>query len=132
MGRTVLLTNEYITVEYLEDKKIISHVVHKPVAGQMLLDALNTGTDALVKYGVCKWLSDDRLNGPVSEDEQAFLEWNQRTIKCGWKYWALVVPQKVADAGTLMPSMESLFKLGLRMMVFTSVEKAIEWLDQME
>ena len=60
-----------------------------------------------------------------------FAEWQPRTMKAGWKYWATIVPESLAAAGTLMPIMEELYNLGLRMMVFTDMEQAIAWLDKM-
>ena len=131
MSNIVLFDHERITVDYMPDKKIIRHTIHAPVRGQVFRDALNTGTAALAKYGACKWLSDDRKDGPQSEEEQqwGFDDWNRRTIEAGWKYWALVVPQVVADAGTLTPTIEDLYTRGLRVMVFTKPEDALAWLD---
>ena len=134
MSEIILVDNEFITVKYLDDKRIIYHTVHKPLPDQVLKDAVNAGTEALAKHRVCKWLSDDRKNGPVSPEitEWGRNDWNPRTINLGWKYWANVVPEEVASAGALAPIMEDLFKLGLRLMVFTDVESAIEWLDQQD
>ncbi len=133
MSQIVIVENEHMTLQYLTDKKTVYHTIHKPVGGQALRDVLNAGTDALAEYGAVKWLSDDRKNGPLSEEDRewGFNDWNRRTINKGWKYWALVVPQAVADAGTLFPTMEALFELGLRMMVFTDLEEAFAWLDSM-
>ncbi len=134
MSPIVIVENEYITVQYLPDKKIIYHTVHKPVNDQLFKDALNAGTDALEKYRACKWLSDDRKNGPLSPEmlEWGRNTWDVRTIAAGWKYWANVVPEAVASAGSLMPVVEALYQLGLRMMVFTDPEKAFAWLDSFE
>jgi len=57
-------------------------------------------------------------------------QWGPGMVAAGWKYWALVVPSEVAAAGTLVPVIDSLYEFGLRMMVFTEVEKALAWLDQ--
>ncbi len=134
MSPIIVVDNEYITLQYLPDKGIVYHTIHKPIPDQPLKDALNAGTEAMQQHGGHKWLSDDRKNGPVSREiaEWGFRDWNPRTIAIGWKYWADVVPQAVASAGTLLPIMDDLFKLGLRMMVFTDLEKAFEWLDHME
>lgn len=134
MARIVIATNEYITLEYLTDKKIVYHTIHQPVGGKILRDVLNVGTETLAKYGACKWLSDDRKNGPLSEEDRnwGYEDWNRRTIDAGWKYWALVVPQEMADAGTMAPTIQALYTLGLRMMVFTEVEDAMSWLDSMK
>lgn len=132
MEGITLVDNEYISVQYLSDKRIIYHTVHKPVSGQMFRDALLVGTAALIKYKASKWLSDDRKNGQVSREdaEWGVAVWNAQTIAAGWKYWAVVVPPAVADAGSLMPIIEALYELGLTMMVFTDLESAIAWLDE--
>jgi hypothetical protein len=134
MSEIIVVANEFITVRYLDDKKIIYHTIHKPIPDQPLKDAVNAGTEALREHGVCKWLSDDRKNGPVSPEiaEWGRQDWNPRTIAAGWKYWANVIPEEVASAGTLTPVIEDLFNLGLRMMVFTDLESAFEWLDRFE
>jgi hypothetical protein len=131
MSPITIVDNEYITLQYLPDKKLIYHTIRKPIPDQPLKDALNAGTDALREYGACKWLSDDRKNGPVSPEiaEWGRADWNPRTIAAGWKYWADVVPVELASAGTLSPVIQALFELGLRMMVFTDLEEAFQWLD---
>lgn len=134
MSEIVLVDNDYITVEYRPDHELIYHTIHQPVGGDILRDALNAGTAAMGKYKICKWLSDDRKNGPLSvEDAQwGATDWNPRTINVGWKYWANVVPEEVSAAGTLNPTMGDLYRLGLRLMVFTDVASAIEWLDGLD
>ncbi len=133
MSPITIVDNEYITLQYLPDTKIIYHTIHKPIDGQPLKDALNAGTDALIQHGACKWLSDDRNNGPLSQEvvEWGLNDWDPRTIGGGWKYWANVVPRELASAGTLMPLIEILYGMGLRMMVFTDLDKATQWLDSL-
>jgi hypothetical protein len=132
--QTAVVDNEYITVRYLPDRGIVYHTVHKPLSGQTLRDALLAGTEAMKKNGGCKWLSDDRKNGPITEEDRVWgiENWNRPTIAAGWKYWACVVPEEVFDAGTLMGTMQALYELGLRMMVFKTLEEANAWLDKFE
>jgi hypothetical protein len=133
VSENIIVDNEYITIRYLSDKGVIYHTIHKPVGGPLFRDALNDGTAALKKHGACKWLSDDRKNGPLTPEdvEWGFNNWNKRTIEAGWKYWAVVVPQDVVNAGTLIPTMQALYGLGLRMMVFSDLDEAAEWLDSL-
>jgi len=139
MSEIILFDNEYITVEYHPENRWIYHTIHKPIGTEasdveMLKAALNRGTEALKQYGISKWLSDDRKNGPLADElvEWGATDWNPRTIKAGWKYWANVVPQELVAAGTLTPVISNLFALGLRMQVFSNLEEAREWLSQME
>jgi hypothetical protein len=135
MSKIIIYNTEHITVEYWPDKKFIFHTIHQPMSGHLPIfkEALNAGTEALQKYKVSKWLSDDRKNDQLTPEgnEWAFGDWQPRTMKVGWKYWASVVPQDLAAAGTLTGVIDHLYQLGLRMMVFTNVEEAIAWLDKM-
>ena len=134
MSKVTIFDDEYITLKYLPDKKMLFHTVH-PVSGQPLRDALLAGYEAIQKYGISKWLSDDRKNGPMSQEDR---EWgnknlNKRAEEIGWKYWALVVPEVVVAAGSMLPTIEALYQLGnLRVQVFSNTDDAIEWLDGFE
>jgi hypothetical protein len=124
-----IVANDYITIEYLPDKHLIYHLIHRPVSGQIFRDSLTAGTNALKQYSVCKWLSDDRKNGVIpKEDFEWGQQWSVDTIDANWKYWANVVPLEIAAAGSLIPAIEDLHGLGLRMMVFTDPEDALNWL----
>lgn len=134
MSDLTIVDNEYITMKYLADKKTIYHVVHQPINGAPLREALLKGFNALHDYGATKWLSDDRKNGPMSKEDE---DWNRENLNRGlvgteWKYWALIVPEVVVAAGAMVQTMEELHAQGLRMMVFSDVEAGFEWLDQFE
>jgi len=128
-----IVENEFITVHFFPDTKIIQHTIHKPIADQAFKDALNAGTEVLKQYGVRKWLSDDRKNGPLSQDviDWGFKDWEPRTIAAGWEYWANIVPEEAAAASTLTDVIHGLAEMGLRMRVFSDVKKATEWLNSL-
>lgn len=137
MNKIEIYSCPYITVGYYPDHQLIYHTVHQPMGlDQMDIykEALTLGGDALVKYGLSKWLSDDRKNGPVPIEllEWGNQEWNPRLLANGWKYWANVVPESLHAAGSLIPIIDAFYERGLRMMVFTQVEDALAWLDDLE
>lgn len=136
MPNITIYNSPYITVEYWPDKALIYHTIHQPMSHQLEIfkEALNAGTEAMQKYQVHKWLSDDRKNDKLSQEgnEWSFSDWQPRTLKAGWKYWAMIVPEDLAAAGTLTPVIDILFGLGLRMNVFTNMDKAVAWLDKAE
>lgn len=136
MAKIVLYASEYITVEYHPDDSLIYHVVHRPIQKQskILKEALTAGTEAMKKYGVSKWLSDDRKNDALDPELETWgnTVWIPKTLEAGWKYWANVVPEDIHAAGSLVPAMEGLHQLGLRMRVFVDVESATKWLDDVE
>jgi hypothetical protein len=132
MSPIEIVNNEYITVNYLPDEQIVYHTIHQPFGGQPFRDAITTGTEALVQYGACKWLSDDRKNGPLSQEDAkwGFNVWNKNTIEAGWKYWAMVVPEKITAVSSLsLPIMELMY-LGLHVCVFTKPDDAMDWLKR--
>jgi hypothetical protein len=135
MSKINIASNSYITLEYYPEGKYLYHTIHQPISGQpnAFKDVLNAGTEALKEYGLDKWLSDDRNNGPLPKEilDWAANEWYVRTIEAGWKYWANVVTHDVNAAGTLVPVIHQLSSLGLRMQVITDVNRAIEWLNAM-
>ena len=134
MSKIALYDTENITVEYWPDKRFIYHTIHQPMSTHLpeFKEALDIGTAALEQYKLCKWLSDDRKNDQLTKEgsEWAFLDWQPRTMKAGWKYWASVVPQDVVAAGTLASVIDQLFERGLRMLLFSDVEQAMAWLDK--
>lgn len=134
MSPITIIDNEYVTLQYLPDSKVIYHTIHKPVPAAQLIELMNAGTEALQQYGACKWLSDDRNSGPLPPE---FMEWvfqglGERSIAAGWKYWANVVPQDIAAAGTLAKAIDALYEMGLHMMVFTDLEEATRWINKMK
>lgn len=131
MSRVTVVDNEYITVEYLPDKAIIAHVIHQPIGGQILRDAMSIGAKALAEYGVTKWLSDDRKNGPLSPDdiEWGCRHWSRVAIESGWQYWAVVLPEHVVAAGSLAPCMHKLFEMGVGIVAFHNPDTAMRWIE---
>ena len=91
---------------------------------------MNNGADTLKKYGATKWLSDDRENMALTpEDSQwATTNWFPRSVKEGWKTWALVVPTDTMAKLNMKEFVDQYFEQGLRIMVFTDPEEALQWL----
>ncbi|MBL8161204.1 MAG: hypothetical protein JNJ61_04405 [Anaerolineae bacterium] len=125
-----VVENEYVTLRHIQDKNYLYHTVHKPVDEAAFKASLDKGVALMGQHRIQKWLSDDRLNGPLSQDFSAWAieDWIPRAIKAGWKYWANVVPVEIEAAGTLTPFMDVLHSMGLRMMVFSKLEDAQDWL----
>jgi len=129
----IIFDSEYITVVYHPDTKIVHHTIHKTVPFPILTAATDAGTEALARYGASKWLSDDRKNTALSPEsyEYALSDWGVRTVKAGWKYWALVVPEELSGRLDMVRMVELCYNLGVRVMVFTDLEKAELWLKSL-
>lgn len=130
MADITLIENDYATLVYHSDSKIVHHTFHKPISGQYLRDVLNMGIDTLNKYNATKWLSDDRNNSamPPEDSDWSLNDWYPRAAQSGWKYWAMVVPNDIMGRMDVKRYIEINFERGIRVMVFTNPEEAMTWL----
>ncbi len=131
MSASVVLDNEYITVWYHPEKKIVHHKFHKFIHGQAFRDGLNAGVELMKKHKAQKWLSDDRANSalPPEDVEWAKGDWFPRTLAAGWKYWALVQPEKVIGQINMQNFTEPYAKQGVTVRLFSDPDAALAWLE---
>jgi len=127
-----VLSNEYATLVYHEESKVIHHTFLKPIGGQPFRDVLLAGVDYMVKYGSTKWLSDDRENSELSPEDGKWATtiWSKLVLDAGWKSWALVVPNDIMGRINMVEFVTMYSKLGVRVQVFTKLEDALIWLGQ--
>jgi hypothetical protein len=132
MSPVTVINNEYATLVYQPEQKIVHHTFHKPMTSTDFRQVLNTGAELFAKHQACKWLSDDRGNGALSpeDSEWAMQDWFPRVLKSGWKFWALVVPEDIMARMNLTQFVNSYYDQGLRIMVFTDPKEATEWLER--
>jgi hypothetical protein len=130
MSDITVCTNEYATLVYHADKKIVHHTFHQPIGGDEFRSILNMGAETLREHGASKWLSDDRNNASLSQEDTdwSINDWFPRSVQAGWKYWALVVPPNILAQLNLKEFVDLYYEKGLRIMVFTEPEEAMEWL----
>ncbi len=132
MTSITILDNEYVTLWYHPDKKMIHHQFHKFMHGQAFRDALNAGTDAMKKYGAHKWLSDDRKNSALSKNdlEWAHTQWFPRTVLSGWKYWAIVLPEDIIGQMNMNREAKINSEKGIITAQFDNPDEAMAWLEK--
>ena len=92
----IILDNEYATLSYYPEDGIVHHQFHKFIHGAQFRAVLDTGAEIFKERGATKWLSDDRLNSALPKEDGvwALTEWNPRVRAAGWKYWAVIFPDK--------------------------------------
>jgi hypothetical protein len=129
-----ILSNEYATLVYHEDKKIVHHTFLKSIGGQPFQNILISGVKYMQLSSATKWLSDDRLNSELSakDTKWATKEWFKLAQDAGWKSWALVVPHDIFARLNLVEHVNHYSKRGIRVMVFTDPDEALAWLDTAE
>jgi hypothetical protein len=132
MATVTALSNEHATLVYHEDSRIVHHTFHEVIAGENFRTVLNNGVELLRKHGAKKWLSDDRMIGALNEEDTQWSmnDWFPRAKAAGWKFWALVVPADIMARMNLKEFVDSYYEQGLRIMVFTDPEAAMEWLTK--
>jgi hypothetical protein len=127
---TVVLENESVTMQYHEESGILEHRFHKHVWGPTFREALNKGLEALQQHGGTKWLSDDRANAAVPQDDTdwALNDWFPRAQKTGWKYWAIVLPDHVIGQMNMKRFISTYSAKGVSVRVFDNPVPALAWL----
>lgn len=126
-----VLDNPNISMWYYPESKILHHQIHRFFYGQEWRDSLDKGVEVFKKYGAQKWLSDDReLTALTKEDlEWGDNDWGPRVIALGWKYWAIVKPEKVVGQLTLKRLAERYSGLGVKTQIFSNPDEAKKWLE---
>lgn len=130
MSTETIIDNEYVTLVYHADTKIVHHTFHKTIQGDPFRNTLNTGLEIFKKYGAHKWLSDDRNNSTVPDDDTlwAKTQWFPKVIEAGWQYWAIVWPQQTLGMMNMKEFMDTYRPFGLQVMAFKDPKPAMLWL----
>jgi hypothetical protein len=126
-----VLENESVTVWYHSDKKMVHHQFHTFVHGEAFRAALTAGAEAMEKYSADRWLSDDRKNKAIPEEDLAWgrTDWFQRVQKAGWKYWAIVQPKSVVGKMNMEREAEINVEKGVTTRIFSDPDEAMAWLE---
>jgi hypothetical protein len=126
----VLLDNDVARLCYDPRHKIVQHEFRSFAHGRALRDVLEKGLELCRSRGACKWLSDDRGNGPVTaaDGEWALNDWAPRVIAAGWKYWGVVLPDKVLGQMNMRRWIETYSKFGVVAQTFDDTDQARAWL----
>jgi hypothetical protein len=76
-------------------------------------------------------LSDDRNNSALAQNDVAWskTDWFPRVMKAGWKYWALVQPEKVIGQMNMDRIVKDYSEKGLTVKIFSDPDEAMKWLE---
>lgn len=134
MSTETIIDNEFAILTYHRDEKIVHHQFHRALDSENLRLVLNTGIDLLRDHNAIKWLSDNHSIGAHKEEDGKWIndDWLPRVIASGWKYWALVVPDDVKARMNMIEFVDAFYNQGVRVMVFTNVEQAKTWLENVD
>jgi hypothetical protein len=131
MSKTTILDTEYATLWYYPEPKIVHHMFRKFIYGQEFRQVLEKGLEIFLQHGAQKWLSDDRNNSalPTADSEWGINEWSPKVVSAGWKYWAIVMPDKVVGQMNMQRFIEIYAKQGVAVQIFDDPDEALKWLE---
>lgn len=131
MSERVILENEFVTLKYHEDTKIVHHELHQFVPGERFRECLMKGLEVMKEHLATKWLSNDKKNGAIPREEREWMnrEWSGMALEAGWKYWAIVIPMTATGKMTIARVMQN-SKLNEHLTIegFEDADAAYEWL----
>ena len=130
MPPQTIIDDEFVTLWYHPDEKVIHHKIHKFLVSGVFERLLGTGAELMEKHGAVKWLSDDRNNVVVAPEDREWSDkvWAPRVMKAGFKYWAIVVPSQAVAELQMKALRAKRQKQGLAVEMFETVEAAMAWL----
>lgn len=131
MSQTVILETDYATLWFHPRHKIVHHKFHKFIYGEEFRRVLEAGLRLFQKEGATKWLSDDQSISlvPQADVDWSIANWMPAMLESGWKYWALVLPNKsIGQVG--MKRVVGLYaQKGVTVEIFADAQQALVWLE---
>jgi hypothetical protein len=111
---------------------MIHHRMKAYCHGAAFREALTKGLEAMERYRATKWLSDDRANGALlnEDSEWAIKVWSPRAMAAGWKHWAVVQPAQVIGQINLRKFIKGYADIGINARMFSDPDEAMKWLDE--
>jgi len=127
----VLIDSPAVSLRYHPRSKIVHHEIRRFVHGDEFRAILERGLVVLKERAAYKWLSDDRGNGPLkpTDADWALNDWAPRVMKAGWKFWAVVMPEKVLGQMNMKRWIETYAAQGVTVQAFSDPHEALRWLE---
>ena len=130
--REVVHESELISVWCYPEIGVVHHEMHGRCQGAAFRAALMSGAQAMQRSGATGWLSDDRANGALPEQDEtwALKIWTPQAQAAGWVSWAMVVPGNALGQLNVARFVEIQRNLGIEAQMFGDPEPALAWLRQ--
>jgi hypothetical protein len=130
MEKELILENEYVSLWFYPEDKIVHHQLHKFIFGDHYKDFFTKGADVFEENGCVKWLSDDTHSSALRQEDidWGMVNWVPRMIKAGWKYWALVMPNKAVAKMNHRELIEHFKEQGVTVEIVSNTQEGLAWL----
>jgi hypothetical protein len=115
---------------YYPNEGIIHHKLLQPIEGDNFRNLLMTGLSAIKEHGAQKWLADDRKHSFHHAEESAWSQdiWLPQAAQAGWKYWALLPPEKSRGQVNMQRLMSNVERFKIEVKAFSDPDEAFKWL----
>lgn len=130
MAETVVFKNDSAVLKY-HSEGIVHHEFLTRMVGKDFHDLLERGLEHMKKTGAKKWLSDDRKNTVLDEADMkwAQTDWFPRAHATGWKFWAIVNPERAVGQLQMKNSAKQFEMMGgVEVRFFSNPADALAWL----
>jgi hypothetical protein len=131
MAPITILSDPNASMWYYPESKILHHQMHQFFFGQLFRNVMNKGIEVLQQNAAHKWLADDRAVAAWAQEDLDWgnTDWFPRAAKAGWKYWAIIMPEKAVGKMTVKKLADSYSARGVLTRVFSTPEEGKKWLE---
>ncbi|MBN2526172.1 MAG: STAS/SEC14 domain-containing protein [Deltaproteobacteria bacterium] len=128
----IVKKTKLFTLRVYPELGIVSHQMNGFVEGADFQDMMLTGVAAYEEHGCTKYLSDDSMNPMMNQEDLKWGRevWEPKILKAGWKFWALVVPEKIFAKMAMRGVMQRYEDMGVSVKVFKEYDEALDWLEK--
>jgi hypothetical protein len=130
MSETIVFKNDSAVLKY-HSEGIIHHEFLTRMVGKEFRDILLKGLEQMKKSKATKWLSDDRKNTVLDEADMAWAqtEWFPLVSAAGWRFWAIVNPERAVGQMQMKSSAKQFQMMGnVEVRFFSDPVEALAWL----
>ena len=135
MPTLTIFDDEYATLWFHTESRVVHHKIHKFMPDGRFRKLLTAGAEQLKKHKAQKWLSDDRGNAVVRQEDANWARavWTPRVVRHGFKYWAILMPTKAPIWERQMRKLIAEYEqLGVTVQVFSKPDDALKWLESVD
>ena len=122
---------EQFYLVYHEESQIIHHQWHQFIYGDNFRKCLMKGVELMEETGAAKWLSDDRNTGALAQEDFEWSTniWRPRAFAAGWRYWALVLPEKITGQMSFRKILKTYYgDSPVNYSLFNDPDEGMKWL----
>lgn len=115
-------------IEWLEDYKSIFKSFTGFIFGEELRKIFDAGYEKFHDTDAQTWISDNRLLQVYKQEDVDWIneDWLPRMLKSGWKYWAIIEPEKTIGKMS-MKKFAYYEEKGIEVKVFSDEKEALRW-----